>query len=242
MSQERTEAVVLRGVDFSETSRIVTFLSPARGRFACMAAGARRPKAQSGPVLDTFNRVELVCYWKDGREVQRLAEVSLISGYPGLKSSLEKSVVAAFALELVLKTAQANEPSAGLYHALVQGLEGMAQWTGNCLIHGAWQVLRVLDAAGFAPALAPEDSALVPGEPVRFSYERGVIGAGQMADCTLAWASYGTLCALAAAEESCPQAGSGEEVFSVLQGYVRRQLDCDFRSLRVMQQILGTVS
>ena len=64
MSQERTEAIVLRGVDFSESSRIVTLLSPDRGRLVCMAKGVKRPKSQLAGLLDTFNRLEVVYYWK----------------------------------------------------------------------------------------------------------------------------------------------------------------------------------
>ena len=56
VSQEKTEAIVLRGVDFSESSRIVTFLSPERGRLTCIAKGARRKNSGVSAVLDTFNR------------------------------------------------------------------------------------------------------------------------------------------------------------------------------------------
>ncbi|HNT88720.1 MAG TPA: DNA repair protein RecO, partial [Candidatus Hydrogenedentes bacterium] len=96
MPQERTEAVVLRGVDFSESSRIVTFLTPDRGRVACLAKGARRKNCPYAAALDTFNRVELVYYWKDGRNVQTLGEAALLDAYPGIKGDLEKSVYAAF--------------------------------------------------------------------------------------------------------------------------------------------------
>ena len=71
---------VLRGVDFSETSRIVTFLTPGRGRLACLAKGARRRRSPFQAMLDTLNRDEIVYYWKDGREVQQLGEAALLDG------------------------------------------------------------------------------------------------------------------------------------------------------------------
>ncbi|MEA3365547.1 MAG: DNA repair protein RecO, partial [Candidatus Hydrogenedentes bacterium] len=155
MSQERTEALVLRGVDFSETSRIVTFLTPDRGKMACMAAGARRAKSSLSGVLDTFNRLEVVYYWKDGRSVQKLGEVSILDTYPAIKANLEKSVYAAFPLEMAYKAAQENEPSEELYSVLVRGLKAMAGWSGEARTHAAWQAVHLLAVAGFEMALVP---------------------------------------------------------------------------------------
>ena len=78
MAQEKAEALVLRGVDFSETSRIITFLSPERGLLTCIAKGVRRKGSPLASVLDTFNHVELVYYWKEGRGVHTLGEASLL--------------------------------------------------------------------------------------------------------------------------------------------------------------------
>ena len=108
MPQERTEAVVLRGIAFSETSRIVTFLTPGRGRLACLAKGAYRRRSAFGGALDTLNRVELVYYWKSSRSVQPLAEVSVLDAFPGIKTNLEKATCAALPLELAYRVTQEN--------------------------------------------------------------------------------------------------------------------------------------
>ncbi|MCP4641881.1 MAG: DNA repair protein RecO [bacterium] len=242
MSQERTEAIVLRGVDFSETSRIVTFLTPDRGRLACMAAGARRSKSGLAPVLDTFNRVELVYYWKDGRSVQRLAEASLLDGYGTLKADLDKTVLAAFPLELVLKTAQEDEPSEDLYATLVRGLEELSAWSGSPWTHTAWHVVQLLAHAGFAPALDPEGGMPAADGSVRFSYAHGVVASGEPNDRTLTKDGRTALASLSEAPEACPadvDPEAGREVFHALRGYVTRQLETDLRSLRVIEQVLA---
>ena len=118
MPQEKTEAVVLRGVEFSETSRIVTFLTPRRGRVACIAKGARRKGSPMAAVLDTFNRVDMVYYRRQGRQVQTLAEAALLDGFPGLKGDLDRSLFAAIPLEIAFRVAHENEPSEALYAAL----------------------------------------------------------------------------------------------------------------------------
>jgi len=240
MSQETTEAVVLRGVEFSESSRIVTFLTPARGRLACIAKGVRRKNSPLGGVLDTFNRVELLYYWKEGRQVQNLAEATVLDGFRGFKSDLERLTYAGFPLELAGKVAHENEPSQRLYTALVHGLERLDGWTGDVRAHTAWQVLRLLCAAGHEPVL---DRCVLCGGAITaapgFAFEGGVTCRNCRADRRLSEPAYAALCALRAAEDNCPEVGEAAEVLQVLRQYAVQQLETDFRSVRVLDEMFG---
>lgn len=224
---------MLRGVDFSETSRIVTFLTPDRGKVACIAAGARRAKSSLAGVLDTFNRIEMVYYWKDGRSVQKLAEVSILDTYPPIKADLEKSVYAAFPLEIAYRTAQENEPSEELYSVLVAGLKGMAGWSGTARTHAAWQAVHLLAVAGFEMTLAPRGSR----EWVSFSFDHGVLSPSQAGDTRLNGREYEGLCALAAHREACPEIEDSPVLFRAVRAYATRHLEASFRSLRVIDQV-----
>jgi DNA repair protein RecO (recombination protein O) len=238
VSQERTEAVVLRGVDFSETSRIVTLLTPDRGRFACIAKGARRKSSPLAAVLDTLNRVEIVFYWRDGREVQQLGEATLLDGFAPIKHHLEKSTYAAFPLEVASKVAHENEPSQHLYATLVRGFERLANWPGDVQAHACWQVIQLLSVAGFEPAL--DACALCGGaisEMPGFSYEGGVTCPACRNDRRLTKEEYACLVALARARETCPSTKDVKEVYRALCGYAVRQLETDFRSTRVIDQM-----
>lgn len=217
MAQERSEAIVVRGVDFSETSRIVTFLTPARGKMACMAAGIKRANSPIAGALDTFNRLEIVFYWKDGRSVQKLAEAVVLHRFPGLKSDLNKSMFAAFPLELAYKVAQENEPSHVLYATLSDGLADMESWTGAARTHAAWQALRLLTAAGFEPDL-------------------GSITAFETRVSARALQSLRTL---ASPSDTCPVREDAPEAFDALARYAARHTDAEFRSLRVIDQLFG---
>lgn len=242
VSQEKTEAVVLRGVDFSETSRIVTFLCPERGKLACLAKGARRKNSPLGAALDTFNRVDLVYYWKDGRGVQNLAEASILDGFGAVKRDLERSAHGAFALELAYKIAHENEPSAGLYAALVGGLEGLGRHAGNIRLHACWQAVRLLTAAGFAPVVEHCARCGGPvGERPGFCFSGGVSCRNCGADRALSPAAHGLLGEMLHAETACPAADkdAAGEVFALLRRYAAHQLETDFRSLRVLDEILG---
>jgi DNA repair protein RecO (recombination protein O) len=236
--QERSEAVVLRGVDFSETSRIVTLLCPARGRIACLAKGARRRQSPFGPTLDTFNRLEIVYYWKDGRSVQPLSEASLLDGYDGIKADLEKAAFAAFPLELASKAAHENNPSEELYAALVQGLDALEAWRGDVRTHVCWQVGRLLAAAGYEPALdACAHCGGTLGEHPGFLYDGGATCADCRPDRRLSAGDYAALCAVARERDACPDLTVSGVVFDLLRHYAARQLDGDFRSVRVIEQM-----
>lgn len=210
-----------------------------------MAKGARRQKSPLQAALDTFNRVELVYYWKGGRDVQSLGEAALLDGFPGIRASLEKTVFGAFSLELAYKVAHENEPSGPLYAALAQGLTGMESWPGNVRAYTCWHAMQLLVAAGFEPTLdqcaecgrpfATDGGAV----PAGFSYHGGVTCRHCRADRPLAGEEYETLQCLIGSRIECPAEAAKTDVYSIVRHYAARQLETDFRSVRVIEQMLG---
>ena len=240
VSQEKTEAVVLRGVDFSETSRIVTFLTPDRGRMACMAKGVRRRRSAFAGVLDTFNRVELVYYWKDGRQVQTLAEATLLDGFPAIKRDPARGVYAGFPLELVYRAAHENEPSRGLYEALTAGLSALCAWSHDVRTHACWQALRLIGAAGFAPEMEVcVRCGKTLGDAAGFALDGGLCCLGCRPDRRIAQATQAALRAMSAAATACPVLDAPKELVLLLRDYAARHLETDFRSVRVALEMFG---
>ena len=237
---EKSEALVLRGVDFSQSSRIVTFLCPQRGRMPCMVKGVRRPRNALAGALDTFHRLEIVYTWKDSRRVQQLTDCSLLEAYDGVRDDLDKSMFASLPLEIADTVANDNEPSRELYAALVTGLDGLNQWTGDVRSHCTWFVLRLLSVSGFAPAVQEccfcgADVTAAPG----FSYEGGVICGRCPGDASLTPEDYTALSAFSENKDACPPVEAGPELFETLCSYASHQLDRTFRSVRVLDQMFG---
>lgn len=238
MSQEKSEALVLRGVDFSETSRIMTFLTPGRGRLSCIAKGVRRKNSALAPVLDTMNRVELVYYWKEGRAIQNLAEASLLDPFGAVKSDLERGAHAAFPLEIALNVAHDNEPCEDFYGTLLGGLEALKGWRGDPAAHCAWQAARLMAAAGFRPELYQcVHCGGEIGDNSGFDFDAGAV----CARCAPAWRIARTarddLRALFGGADSCPALAAPREAFRLVRRYVARQTECDYRSLRVLDEM-----
>ena len=240
MSQEKTEAIVLRGVDFSESSRILTFLCPERGRMAGIVKGVRRKGSRTAALFDTLNRIELIYYWKDSRQVQQVAEATLLDDYRAIKQDLEKSVYATFPLELAYKIAHENEPSASLYAQLQTGLESLRAWHGSCRTHSAWQALGLLSVAGFA--LTPDHCGGCGarlGERTGFSWESGLVCRDCRADRRLRPEQDEALRRLCTAQALCPAVEVSGALFDMIGQYAAHQVESRFRSLRVLQQIFG---
>ncbi len=71
------DAIVLRTVDFSETSMIVTFLTRESGKLACIAKGARRLKNPFDSALDPMNQCRILVYKKAGDVLDLVTEAKL---------------------------------------------------------------------------------------------------------------------------------------------------------------------
>ncbi len=246
MSQQRTEAVVLHGIDYSETSRIITFLTPDRGRFACMAKGVRRKNSPLAAILDTMNRVELIYYWKDGRSVQQLTDATALDNFMPIKADLERSAFAALPLEIVGKVAHENEPSFALYATLVHGMESLSTWTGDVRVHACWQALQLLNAAGHAPSttVCVECGQLLPEpkdwpQPPGFAYHGGVTCTQCRADVGLTADVYTALRALVESPDACPSIDRVKGLGKIVSQFAMRQLETDLRSVRVINEMFG---
>lgn len=70
----KTKAIVIRTVDFQESSKIVTVLTEQHGKVALIAKGARSQKSKYGHLLQVMNELEILYYFKPGRDVQNLSQ------------------------------------------------------------------------------------------------------------------------------------------------------------------------
>ncbi len=235
MSQEKSEAIVLRKVDFGETSAIVTFLSPERGKLACLAKGVKRKNSTMAGALDTFNRVEVVYFWKEGRGVQNLAEATVLETHSALKQDLERVTHASFLVEICLRAANENEPSRGMYLRLAEALDGYMSVEATPRAWTALQAHSLLCETGHEPELtACADTGAPPEAAHWFSFAHGL--AEKIGDRRLSATMRAVLMEMAE-NGTPPPADASDEAFNLLAGFASRQLETDFRSIRVIRQM-----
>lgn len=166
----RTDAVVLRTLDYSETSLIVQLLTRQHGRIAVMAKGARRPKSKFGATLQPMSYVQVVYYHKPNRGLQTLTEAAHVQRFPHLTKDLDRLTVGLRLVEFAHAVLEEGEPNAPALGLLLQALaftdgapapapSGPAAAPANAL---PWLQLHYASLLGFAPDLDRERLDRIP--------------------------------------------------------------------------------
>ena len=109
----KTEAVVLRTVEFQESSIIATLFTLKHGKIAVIAKGARKPKSKFSAFLVPGQMLEVVYYMKQSRQIQTLSDTSYFKKLDNLRFDLQKMALVTITLELtdqLLHENEVNEP------------------------------------------------------------------------------------------------------------------------------------
>lgn len=173
----RTDAVVLRTLDYGETSRIATLLTRSHGVVGALARGARRTSSRFGATLQPMACIQAVLYVKPGRSLQTLTETAHLVRFPHLDgrdlARLTAGLRAVEAARLALEEGDAH-PLA--FDRLVETLAYVdAAPDGHAPNAVPWFQLRLAALLGVSPAI-DRDDLLAVGERGRLDLETGAVG------------------------------------------------------------------
>lgn len=153
MSAEQTTALVLRTVEFSETSLVVTLMTKDFGRVSALAKGARRPKGPFEGSLDLLSVCRVVVIRKHSESLDLLTEAKLLRRFRGAERSLERVYAGYYIAEMLRLLTDDNDPHPNVYDLALQTLDeidGNGEVASSLAFFDA-QALRML---GHAPATA----------------------------------------------------------------------------------------
>lgn len=152
MPAERDQAIVLRVVEYSETSQVVTVFARSHGLVKLIAKGSRRStKQRFSPGLDLFELGDIQFVLPKGdAQLGTLTNWVQQDLFCGVRRSLAGLYAAFYFAELVPILTVEVDPHAGLFDALADGLRRL---------NAGEQVARVvvgfqhalLEAVGYAP-------------------------------------------------------------------------------------------
>ena len=159
----RTDALVLRAMDYSETSRIATLLTRQHGAIGVVAKGARRPTSRFGSTLQPGAYVQAVYYYRPNRGLQTLKEASHLARFPHLGTDLERGTVAFRLLEVTRALVGEDDPHPLALEAVVRALTyaDVADRPRSAI---PWLQLRLATLLGFAPDVDREALDALPDE------------------------------------------------------------------------------
>jgi DNA repair protein RecO (recombination protein O) len=155
MSLLVTDAIVLHGFDYMETSRIYRLLTREAGLQSVLARGARRPKSRfggGGGALDLFSEGEAHVSLRPTRDLQTLTAFDATRARPGLAADLERFTAAAAIAELVLRFIQ-DERQPRCFDVVRATLDEIAEPHADpreAALAGAWRLMAEL---GFEPSV-----------------------------------------------------------------------------------------
>ena len=154
MAAEKTLALVLRAVEFSETSSVVTLFTRDFGKIRGLAKGARRPKGPFESALDLLSLCRLVFLRKSSEALDLLTEAKLERRFRPASRDLSSLYAGYYVAELLSELTDDADPHPDLFDAaddtlwrLMQGLEPV----DVVLLRWELNALRML---GHQPALA----------------------------------------------------------------------------------------
>lgn len=242
----RTEAIALRSIDYGETSQIVTLFTRSHGRVTVIAKGSRGTRARFGSTMQPMSHIQVVFYYKPGRDVHSLSEASHVSMWRNMTRDLEKLGAGLRIVELVNALFLEEDPHQRMFDTVVRVLARIDEEhdrPGNLWL---FLQLQIATELGFEPAFEKTDVEAVRST-CYFSLAEGRIVDGPGSDCVrIDRSTMRAFAVLARGDESTavrmrlarPVAGAvGRLVESYLRYHVERAYPT--RASRVIAQLEG---
>ncbi|MDZ4820183.1 MAG: DNA repair protein RecO, partial [Planctomycetota bacterium] len=126
MTPEKATAIVLKVIEFSETSAIVTLFSREFGKLSGMAKGARRPKGPFESALDLLGECRILFLRKSTGALDLLTEARLEKRFRPRGRNLASLYAGYYIAELLIELTDDYDPHPDLYDAAVSALAELA--------------------------------------------------------------------------------------------------------------------
>lgn len=141
---------MIRRFNLGEADRIVTLISPDRGKLRAVARGVRKIKSRQAGHLELFCETEVML--AEGRNLDVLTSARLINHWPELTTDYERAGLAYLLAELIDRLVDEAEPSPELYEAAIAAYAALADGTAPTTVELFFK-LRLLSALGYRPGL-----------------------------------------------------------------------------------------
>ena len=153
MSSEKTTAIVLRVVEFSETSCVVTLFTREFGKVRALAKGARRPKGAFDSALDLLAVCRIVFLRKSSESLDLLTEAKLERRFRPPGGDLSNLYAAYYVAELLNELTDDYDPHPKLFDVADETLVALAG-SGQVAAALVRFELTALRELGHLPSLA----------------------------------------------------------------------------------------
>jgi DNA repair protein RecO (recombination protein O) len=180
MPSIRDNTIVLRRLDYSETSQVLVFFGQDRGKVRAIAKGIKRStKTRHSGAIDLLDAGEVVFSVRSTTQeaLAQVTEWKQTRSFSGLREQIPRLYGAQYCAEIVASMTADWDPHPDLYEALLEALTIFN--TAAVVLPGIVQFQRqLLQSTGMYPEVrhcvgCGRDP--VPGEPLHFTSHQGGI-------------------------------------------------------------------
>jgi DNA repair protein RecO (recombination protein O) len=148
----KTQGVVFRYTEYSETSIIVNIFTSAFGLQSYIVNGVRNKSGKGKMALyQPLTLLDLVVYHRENASILRIKEVKCIHPYQSISSDFRKSTIALFLNEIVNKTVKDQSHARELCEFLIQSFTHFDLQQSNIENFHLIFLIRLSQHLGFRP-------------------------------------------------------------------------------------------
>lgn len=144
----RSEAIVLRHRRHGDADRIVTLLTPARGKLDAVAKGVLRTKSRLAGHLEPLVHVEVLL--AHGRSLDIVTQAQMVEGFAPLHADLERLSTGMYLAELADRMTVEHAEAHDVYDLLLASLVRLSRGDGVHLVTRTFE-MELLATSGFRP-------------------------------------------------------------------------------------------
>lgn len=182
MSDFRTNAILLRKIEYGDHDLIVTFMTQTRGKTTVMAKNAKKSVKRFSGALDLFslNHIQGTFPKKNKDALVTLAQTDLENGFANIRYDIFKTAYASYWVEMTHLWLEEGRAQPRLYDLLVFSLDMLNRSDMPKEVLSLLFQIRFMSISGFAPNMHRCESCNtlvdnIPVKTLRFDFQEGRI-------------------------------------------------------------------
>jgi len=172
MNQVVTEGIILSRTDYGEADRIITLLTPDRGKLRLMAKGVRKVKSKLAGGIELFS-VSAITYIPGRGEIGTLVSTRLVKHYGTIVQDLDRTMLGYELIKQLNKITE-DEPEPEYFELLQQSFEALDDASIALPLVRFWFSAQLLRQTGHGPNLETDANGakLQPSLAYGFNFDR----------------------------------------------------------------------
>lgn len=151
MSLIKTEAIVLKHINYLEADRILTLFSKDLGKIHAIAKGSRKPKSRFLMASEVFVLADYMLY--EGRNLYTVTQSDIKCTFFELRQNIESLSYASYAANLCDLVIQDGEPNVRVYYLLLKTLYLLSLPAADASAAALMFAIKLMDFIGYRPLL-----------------------------------------------------------------------------------------